>query len=182
MRGTTGVDSIGCSITGLAEHPVEDITLENIRIRFVGGVAADSLQRDVPELEEAYPEYKMFGTLPAYGFFVRHADDVRFENVELEYEDRDERPAFVFDDVKNLALTHVDGMVEAQAPAFILMKGISDAIVTNCRPTRSMDIFIQAETSQGISIINNVFTRVGKPIRLGEGMSSDAIFEAANRK
>lgn len=175
-----GVDNVGCSITGLAEHPVEDITLENIRIRFAGGVAADLPKRDVPELEEAYPEYKMFGTLPAYGFYVRHADDVRFENVDLEYEKRDERPAFVFDDVKNLTLTHVDGMVEEQAPAFIQMKGVNDAMVTNCQPTRSMDVFIQAETSRGISIMNNVFTRVGIPIRLGEGMTNEAIFEASN--
>jgi hypothetical protein len=177
-----GVDNVGCSITGLAEHPVEDITLENIRIQFEGGGKADLIDREVPENEEEYPEYKMFGTLPAYGFYVRHADDIRFDNVELEYEKPDARPAFVFDDVKNLSLIHVDGMVEEQAPAFVLMKRVNDVMVTNCRPTRPMDVFIQVEASRGISIMNNVFTLVGQPIRLGYGMGDDAIFNASNRK
>ncbi len=177
-----GIDNVGCSITGLPGHPVEDVTLENIRIQFKGGGTADLINREVPENEEGYPEYKMFGTLPAYGFYVRHADDIHFENVELEYEKTDQRPAFVFDDVQNLGLTHIDGMVEEQAPAFIVMKGVTDAMVTNCRPTRPMDVFIQAEDSRRISIMNNVLTRVKQVVRLGKGMDNNAIFEASNRK
>ena len=136
----------------------------------------------MPENEEGYPEYKMFGTLPSYGFYVRHADDIHFENVELEYGETDQRPAFVFDDVQNLGLTHIDGMVEEQAPAFMVMKGVTGAMVTNCRPTRPMEVFIQAEGSRRISIMNNVFTKVGQVIRLGENMPDGAVYEASNRK
>jgi len=177
-----GIDSVGCSITGLPGHPVEDVTLRDIRIKFKGGGTADLIDREVPENAEGYPEYKMFSTLPAYGFYVRHADDIHFENVELEYGETDQRPAFVFDDVQNLGLTHIDGMVEEQAPAFMVMKGVTGAMVTNCRPTRPMEVFIQAEGSKHISIMNNAFTKVGQVIRLGENMPDGAVYEASNRK
>ena len=37
--------------------------------------------------------------LPAYGFYVRHADGVRLENVRVRYADgKEERPAVVIDD------------------------------------------------------------------------------------
>ncbi len=43
----------------------------------------------------------MFGELPAWGFFVRHVDGIRFKNVHLSLEASDFRPPFVFDDVLN---------------------------------------------------------------------------------
>ena len=44
--------------------------------------------------------YALFKSmLPAYGFYVRHADGVRLENVRVRYADgKEERPAVVTDD------------------------------------------------------------------------------------
>ena len=65
-----------------------------------GGGTAGEVCRKVPEMERAYPENRMFKMqmLPAYGFYVRHADGVRFENVELSYAGDEERPAITLDD------------------------------------------------------------------------------------
>jgi len=46
----------------------------------------------------------MFGELPAWGFYVRHVDGLTMKNVRLSVRDDDFRPAYVFDDVKNLTL------------------------------------------------------------------------------
>jgi hypothetical protein len=35
-----------------------------------------------PEREKEYPEPSMFGMLPAYGFFIRHAKGIELNNVE----------------------------------------------------------------------------------------------------
>ena len=44
----------------------------------------------------------MFGTpFPAYGFYVRHANNVKFENVKFNLQAADARPEYVFDDVEN---------------------------------------------------------------------------------
>ena len=53
-------------------------------------------------------EYReVYGELPSWGFYVRHVDGIRFEDVRLRLTEDDMRPAFVFDDVKNAKLVDV---------------------------------------------------------------------------
>ena len=96
------------SICGIPDNRIENITLENIHIRYPGraskGMAYIPLWRlkDVPEQINKYPEFTMFGELPAWGFFVRHADGIHFKNVHLSLDADDFRPPFVFDDTLNI--------------------------------------------------------------------------------
>lgn len=104
---------IPSSISGLPGHPVRDVSLENIVIRFGGGghrdrayVPLDSLDR-VPERPHDYPEFSMFGELPAWGFYVRHVENLRMKNIRLECLSPDFRPALVFDDAQGLQLRQI---------------------------------------------------------------------------
>ena len=94
----------GCSITGLPGYPVENIHLDNISIHHKGGVTAEMLpqinKNIANEHEKSYPEATMWGRLPAKGFFVRHARNVKFTNVEIRTEEADARPNFVMVDVE----------------------------------------------------------------------------------
>ncbi|MFK7770865.1 MAG: glycoside hydrolase family 28 protein [Saprospiraceae bacterium] len=96
------------SITGIPGFPIENVRLENIEIIYPGkgnnGLANAPLSRldQVPEKIKAYPEFSMFGELPAWGFYVRHMDGLTMKNIKLTIKEPDYRPAFVFDDVKNL--------------------------------------------------------------------------------
>ena len=95
--------AMGCSITGLPGHPVENVWLSNITLHHRGGITA----ADLPQIEEAakdekekdYPESTMWGNLPAKGFFVRHARNVQFHNVVIQTAQPDARPDFVNVDV-----------------------------------------------------------------------------------
>ncbi len=88
----------GCSITGLPGHPVEDITLDNISIVQKGGQKKIAIPQD--EKEKSYPEASMWGILPAKGFFVRHARNIKFRNITINTEEPDDRPDFVNVDVE----------------------------------------------------------------------------------
>ncbi len=55
----------------------------------------------------AYPEFSQFKELPAWGFYVRHADDITFDNVKLTAKESDYRPAIVVDDARNFKLQNV---------------------------------------------------------------------------
>ena len=106
------------SITGLPGHPIGNISLKNITITFAGGgsraVAEVPLDRfaGIPEQSDRYPEFSMFGELPAWGLYVRHAQDVTMENVVLRATNHDFRSAMVFDDVQAVALhsVHIEGV------------------------------------------------------------------------
>ena len=94
--------AMGCSITGLPGHPVENVRLSNISIHHKGGVTLDELQQIndsvKDEKEKDYPEATMWGNLPAKGFFVRHARNVQFSNIQILTEQPDVRPDFVQED------------------------------------------------------------------------------------
>ena len=100
--------SLACSITGLPGHPVDGVTLDNIRILYKGGGKKDPAQKGVPEHPAKYPEATMFGELPAYGFYGRHARNLRLHNLQLQCETTDERPALICEDVENLQLDGFD--------------------------------------------------------------------------
>ena len=114
------------SITGIPGYPIENLTLENVRIRFPGrgnrGLAYMSLSRldEVPEREAKYPEFSMFGELPAWGFYVRHVKGLTLKNIRLELEAPDYRPALVFDDVHGLTIKALDIQGDDKAEQIIL--------------------------------------------------------------
>ena len=91
--------AMGCSITGLPHHPVENVWLSHISIHHKGGIKASDLpeiERSVKdEKEKDYPESTMWGCLPAKGFFVRHTRNIHFNNITIQTEEADVRPDFV---------------------------------------------------------------------------------------
>ena len=101
------------SITGLPNQKVQEITLENIEISYPGrgnkafAYAPLSRLKEVPENPEDYPEFSMFGELPAWGFYVRHVEGLNMKNIKLKIRKPDYRPAFVFDDVEQLKLKDI---------------------------------------------------------------------------
>jgi hypothetical protein len=96
------------SISGLPGHDVQNVSLENVSISYPGrgdqGYANLPIWRlnSVPENAHEYPEFSMFGELPSWGLYVRHVDGLSMKNVRLSAREPDYRPAYVFDDVKNL--------------------------------------------------------------------------------
>ncbi|HEV7501118.1 MAG TPA: glycoside hydrolase family 28 protein, partial [Vicinamibacteria bacterium] len=110
----SGVDPRFASIiAGLPGHPVEDVQLSNVQILYRGGGTAEDAARIAPENETSYPEPSMFGTLPAYGLFVRHARRITLRDVALSFEHDDWRPAVVLQDVDGIRF---EGLAARRAP------------------------------------------------------------------
>jgi len=100
----TGARQIGLLINGITNHPVENLTLENIQIELAGGGKLADAQIQLPEKESAYPEYSMFGrVMPAYGIYARHVRGITFKNVQTTVKNPDARPAKIFVDVEGVS-------------------------------------------------------------------------------
>ena len=95
-------------VAGIPGHPVEDVTLSDIRLVYRGGGTAEDAARKPPEAEDAYPEPSMFGTLPAFGFFVRHAEGISMRDIFVTTSSPDSRPPMVLQDVRRMTLDHVE--------------------------------------------------------------------------
>lgn len=141
----TGADTMGCSITGIPGYPVENVTLSNIRIESSGGGTAKDASRNIPERIDAYPSGKMFGTLPAYGFFCRHANNLRLHNIDLTFNEDDQRPAIVCDDVHDLDIFGLRADVSPTADSCIRLRNVHDALIHRCRSNATTETFLQLE-------------------------------------
>jgi polygalacturonase len=126
------------SITGIPGHQIENLVLENIEISYPGraskGMAYIPLNRldQVPEKEKNYPEFSMFGELPAWGFYVRHANGLGCKNIKLTLAQEDFRPAFIFDDVEHLKMEQVK-LPDAGKQQIILYKTKNEQLDDNTK-------------------------------------------------
>ena len=124
-------------IAGLAESPVEDIRLSNIRIHYNGGGTKADAEREIPQNERNYPEPSMFGVTPAYGFYVRHAKGITFDNVKVTFEKPEERPAFVLDSVRNIDLFRIDAQPTS---SFFVLKNVEGFSIQQSRNIQDQKI------------------------------------------
>jgi hypothetical protein len=93
------------SIVGLPGNDVQNVTLENIQVLYDGGGNAQNGTvgpQGVPEKPKDYPEFSMFGELPVWGLYIRHASSIHLKNVQMQVIRDDERQPFACDDVKGL--------------------------------------------------------------------------------
>ncbi len=112
-------------IMGIPNYYIEDLTLSNIRIYFRGGVSKDAIDKEVPQNIDMYPDPYRWDSIPAYGMYFRYVKGLRVNNIVLRYMNKDERPAFVLDDVHDASFFHIDAEQGVDAPQFIL-KNVSN--------------------------------------------------------
>lgn len=112
-------------IVGLPGHPIEDVRWSDIDIEYRGGGTAEDAAREAPENEKAYPEPSMFGTLPAYGLFVRHARGVVIERVKVRYANPEARPSAWLEDVAGVSLVGFDAQ-QAPGAKRMVLRGVTD--------------------------------------------------------
>ena len=96
----------GIQVTGMEGHPIENVRLSNILLRFRGG--GKKVDENYPELGEKYPEVaKFLGTCPAYGLFARHVRGLQLSDVTFILQQPDERPCIITNDVEDLRMRNV---------------------------------------------------------------------------
>jgi polygalacturonase len=120
-----GANRTGCPIAGIPDHPIENLTLRDISLSFAGGGATPAPGQVVPEQAAGYPEYRMFGALPAYGFYARHVRGLRLDNVTCTAAAADSRPAFLADDVEQLTVSGLTG--NPTSTALVELNDVRDA-------------------------------------------------------
>ncbi len=121
-------------ISGIPGHYIEDVKLSNIRIFYQGGGTSDQAAITPPEKEINYPEPSMFGTIPAYGFFIRHVKGIELSNVTVSYMKEEERPAFVLNDVDGADFVSVTSQKSKNSSRFHLQN------VSNFRVAQSKGV------------------------------------------
>lgn len=89
-------------ITGIKGHNIQNITFENLDFILKGGIA--TTKQTVMEYDGKYPEGSKFGNTNAFGFFIRHTDEVSFINCKITNESKDKRNWLIQENVKKVTI------------------------------------------------------------------------------
>ncbi|MGD0913812.1 MAG: glycoside hydrolase family 28 protein [Terracidiphilus sp.] len=87
-------------ISGIPNHPIEDLKLSDIYVEHAGGGTAEQANTQVPELIDGYPDPGAFKVTPSSAFFLRHVRNLEMSHVEVANIAPEARPAFYLEDVE----------------------------------------------------------------------------------
>ena len=166
------------SICGIPGHRIEGITLSDVHVTYPGGgTREDAARRDLPELEDQYPEYFMWGTLPAYGLYARHVKGLALSNVRFDLASPDLRPALVCDDAEDVDISHFRAHGNRRAESLIRLRATRGAFIHGSRPSADVATFlrVQGKDCREISLAGNDLGRVGTPVQTAEGAAKNAV-------
>ena len=173
----SGVSRVGCSITGLPGHSIENVSLSNILLTFEGGGTRELAAKKVQEYPQRYPECLMFGELPAYGFYCRHVNGLRLANVQLRTAAPDRRHAILCDDVENLALEGIDAAYSPGGAPLLGLIDVREAIVHGCQPRAKDGTFLRlaGAGSRNVTLTGNDLGGVAQPADVAADVPKDAL-------
>ncbi|MER7807417.1 glycosyl hydrolase family 28 protein [Streptomyces sp900116325] len=182
----SGIDATGAiltsSITGLAEQPVEDVVLSGIRIDTDEGGRREWVERNIPEEIAEYPEARMFGRLPAYGLYVRHAHGIRISGTEIRSTVPDPRPLLVADDVVGLSVDTLDGTGPGAGTSLLELRNTRDAFLGRSRAPQGTDVYLTVSgvRSADIALVGNELSRATSAVATTHGAAPDSVVSDGN--
>jgi len=178
----TRAGRIGCAIAGLPGHPIEEVSLENIRFGFDGGGTREETQRKIAERPDAYPESRMFGNLPAYGFYCRHVKGIRFARVQLHTAAADWRHAMMFDDAEAVSVDGLRASFWPGAAPMLRLAQTRNATLRNCASESPVDTLLQLEGSATQGIVMETGRGKLKGVRQVVTVAPDVAAQAFQRR
>lgn len=165
------------SVTGLPGFDAEDITLSNIRIDTEERGESAWVKREIPEQAKSYPEARMFGRLPSYGFYCRHVKGLRLRGIEVRAQEGESRPAVVCDDVKDL---DIDGFRSSAVPgehAVLKLVNARGVFARGCSAPAGTGTFMEVEgaDSERISLMASDLGAARQAVRVSGGARPEAV-------
>jgi hypothetical protein len=170
------------SVTGLPGFNVEDVTLSDIRIDSDEAGKAAWTSREIPEQATAYPEARMFGRLPAYGFYCRHVSGLRLRHLEFKAAAAEERPALICDDVQDLEVVGLKSTAITGSQPTIKLAQTQHALLQACSAPPGTKAFLQVQgrKTEHIVLMNSDLSNAEKATEIAADVPPGAVAQSGN--
>jgi polygalacturonase len=159
---------------------IENVSLSNVHITYAGGgTAAQAAKRKIPEVASEY--FQVWGEAPygppAYGMYARNVRGLRMQNVRLDYEKDDLRPAVIFDNVQDAAVANLSVKGHPQAATALRLVNSKDVYLDAPRLLTPAPVFLEVEgaSSANITLDGGDISRAGKALSTGDGVAADVV-------
>lgn len=119
---------IPSTIAAVPGFYIENVTFRDMVLNHTGGGTTEDRNRKIPEVENKYPENRMFGhSLPAYGLYLRHVKNIKLYNIKFTLKEPDVRPAIWLEDAHDILIRDLSSGI----PGMDASKAINKVETTN---------------------------------------------------
>ncbi|MEM6964014.1 MAG: sulfatase-like hydrolase/transferase [Bacteroidota bacterium] len=155
LTGRIDPPTEGIMFTGLPNHYIENVTLENIHFSYTGFGNLGVSNRTIAEDEARYPEQLFFGVLPAYGMYLRHIKGLKIKNVNLSLRGHDDRYAIVMEDVLSSHFEDLTFDIKKEATSAVMISNSQDLTFKHLKAKGTTDYLleIQGTDTKNIQLI-----------------------------
>jgi hypothetical protein len=161
-------------LNGIGDAFLEDITLNDVHVRYGGGGTADEARREVPQVAGEYFE---IGTPPAYGLFARNVRGLTLNNIRFEVVEADLRPAVVLDRVSDVTATGMSAAGNKQSRSVFRLVNTRDVLIASSRVLTPAAAFLEVEgaDSERITVDGGDLSKAETPVSFEAGARKDAV-------
>ena len=140
------------SITGLPGLPVEDVRLSDIRIATVMPGKPEWVSHPVPEVPDQYPQSRMFGWLPASGFYVRHVHGLSMRNISFSAPADEWRPTMLFNDVQDVQCDGLQSTPVSNGEPMLQLESVTGAWLSGSKAPKGSRALLKTQASKDILV------------------------------
>jgi len=177
-----------CIVQGMASHPLERITLDNITLKIVGFEDLSSVKKPRGgRTSWNDPEGGAHVAAPAH-FVFSNVKGLKLRNVDLVVETEDglqERSAVFADAVEDIRIEGFQGrqsVIGGTSPALHL-HNCGNVFITSSRASADTGTFLRLDGSETahVTLMGNDLASVTQPVSAGDEVPDGVLFETANR-
>jgi len=153
---------------------LEDIVLDDVRVRYGGGGTAAEAAAQVPQVAGEYFE---IGTPPAYGLYARNVRGLAVQNVRFEVDQPDLRPAVVLEHVSDASFSGLAAQGNPQAKSLLRLVDTQDALIAGARVLSPAAVFAEVEGagSRGVVIQGGDLSKAASAVSVAGGAEQSAV-------
>ncbi len=139
-----------------------------------GGTAEDAAVRNVPKNAG---EYYADGVFPAYGLYARYIKGLTLNNVRFEVATPELRPAIVFDQVTDAAISGLSAQGNKEAESVLRLIDAQDVLLTTTRLLSPAAVFMRVEGTacSNIKIDGGDISKAAAPLSFAAGTAKTVV-------
>ena len=175
-----GEQNSALTLNAYGDAYIENVTLSDIHITSPGGGTPElAAKKDIPEVAAEY--FQVWGKQPfgnvAYGMFARNVRGLRMQNVTLDYDKSEVRPALVFDNVSDASVANLSVEGSTTQASALRLRNVKDVYIDAPRLTSPAPVFLQVEgaESANITVDGGDVQKAQKPLAQGDGAAKNAV-------
>ena len=152
------------ALNGVSPGFLENISFNDVHITFPGGGTLEQgAKRDVPRIAD---EYFRNGVLPAYALYARGVRGLTLNNVRFTMSAPDLRPAVIFDNVTDAAVSGLNVQADKGAESALRFIDSQDVYLSATRLLSPATVFAQVEGAgnSNITFDGGDLSKASKPV------------------